>query len=91
MNTFGNKFRVSIFGESHGPVVGVTIDGVLPGLPLSIEDFTQDLSRRKAGALGTTPRVESDVPEIVSGWHEGHATGAPLTILFKNENTRSED
>ena len=91
MNTFGNKFRVSIFGESHGERIGVTLDGVLPGIPLSEADFAQDLARRKAGALGTTPRVESDQPEIVSGVYEGHTTGAPLTILFRNENTRSED
>ena len=91
MNTFGNKFRVSIVGESHGPRIGVTVDGVLPGIPLSEEDFATDLARRKAGALGTTPRVEDDFPQIVSGVYEGHTTGAPLTILFRNENTRSED
>lgn len=91
MNTFGNKFRVSIFGESHGPVVGVTLDGVLPGMPLCEEDFTPDISRRKAGALGTTPRTEADVPEILSGVYEGRTTGAPLTIIFRNENTRPED
>ena len=91
MNTFGNKFRVSIFGESHGPRIGVTVDGVVPGIPLSEEDFVQDLLRRKAGGLGTTPRVEADVPEIVSGVYEGRTTGAPLTILFKNENTRPQD
>jgi len=91
MNTFGNKFRVSIFGESHGPRIGVTVDGVLPGVPLSEKDFAEDLARRKAGALGTTPRIEADEPEIVSGVYEGKTTGAPLTILFKNENTRSQD
>ena len=91
MNTFGNKFRVSIFGESHGPRIGVTLDGVLPGIPLTEADFTADLARRKAGAPGTTPRVENDLPEIVSGVYEGRTTGAPLTILFRNENTRSED
>ena len=91
MNTFGNKFRVSIFGESHGPRIGVTLDGVLPGIPLGEEDFATDLARRKAGAQGTTPRKESDLPEIVSGVYEGHTTGAPLTLLFKNGNTRSED
>jgi len=91
MNTFGSKFRVSIFGESHGPVVGVTLDGVLPGIPLSEEDFSQDLLRRKAGALGTTPRIERDAPEILSGVYEGHTTGAPLTIIFRNENTQSQD
>ena len=91
MNTFGNRFRVSIFGESHGPRIGVTIDGVLPGVPVSEEDFAEDLARRKAGALGTTPRVEDDFPQIVSGVYDGHTTGAPLTILFRNENTHSED
>ena len=91
MNTFGNRFRVSVFGESHGNRIGVTVDGVLPGVPLSEADFVQDLSRRKAGALGTTPRLEADEPEIVSGVYEGKTTGAPLTILFKNENTRSQD
>ena len=91
MNTFGNKFRVSVFGESHGRVIGVTVDGVLPGIPLSVEDFTEDLSRRKAGAPGTTPRVEADAPEILSGVYDDHTTGAPLTVIFRNENTRSED
>ena len=91
MNTFGNRFRVSIFGESHGPRIGVTLDGVLPGVPLSEEDFAEDLARRKAGALGTTPRVEEDLPEIISGVYDGYTTGAPLTILFRNENTRSQD
>ena len=91
MNSFGNRFKVSIFGESHGPCIGVTVDGVIPGIPLSEEDFMQDLARRKAGALGTTPRQESDLPEILSGVYNGHTTGAPVTILFRNQNTRSED
>lgn len=91
MNTFGKRFRVSIFGESHGPVIGVTVDGVCPGIPLSEKDFEGDLSRRRAGAPGTTPRHEADIPEIVSGVYEGHTTGAPLTLLFRNENTRSGD
>lgn len=91
MNTFGNKFRVSIFGESHGPALGVTIDGVPAGLPLCQEDFKVDILRRKPGAPGTTPRIESDIPEFLSGVFEGHSTGAPLTIVFRNENTRSSD
>lgn len=91
MNSFGNKFRVSILGESHGPYVGVVLDGVKPGLPLCGEDFQADLDRRRAGAPGTTPRVEADEPEIISGVFEGHTTGAPITILFKNGNTRSQD
>ncbi|TDW96525.1 chorismate synthase [Dinghuibacter silviterrae] len=91
MNSFGRIFRVHIFGESHGPCVGVTIDGCPPGLPLEETDFTPDLERRKAGAKGTTPRKEDDIPHVKSGIFNGHATGAPITILFDNNNTRSGD
>ena len=91
MNTFGRKFRVSIFGESHGELIGVTLDGVPAGLSISEKDFEHDILRRKSGAKGTTPRIEADQPIIVSGVFEGHATGAPLTIVFKNTNTHSSD
>jgi len=91
MNTFGRIFRVSIFGESHGPKLGVTIDGVPEGIELDLNDFSEDLARRASGAPGTTPRSEQDVPEIISGLYEGHTTGAPLTILFDNADTRPSD
>ena len=91
MNSFGRKFRVSIFGESHGELIGVVLDGVPAGLELSEQDFEQDILRRKSGAKGTTPRLEEDKPQIVSGVFEGHATGAPLAIVFKNNNTHSSD
>ena len=91
MNSFGRKFRGSVFGESHGELIGVVIDGVPAGLELSAKDFTDDILRRKSGAKGTTPRIESDEPTIVSGVFEGHTTGAPLTIIFKNGNTHSSD
>lgn len=91
MNSFGRKFRVSIFGESHGELIGAVLDGVPAGLELSEQDFEQDILRRKSGAKGTTPRVEDDEPQIVSGVFEGHTTGAPLTIVFKNNNTHSSD
>ena len=91
MNTFGRKFRVSIFGESHGELIGVVLDGVQPGIELSEEDFVQDLARRKSGAKGTTPRIEEDKPMLVSGVYEGCTTGAPLTIVFRNVNTKSSD
>ena len=91
MNTFGRRFRVSIFGESHGELIGVVLDGVPAGLELAPEDFAQDIRRRKSGAKGTTPRVEDDEPCIVSGVFEGHTTGAPLTVTFKNMNTHSSD
>ncbi len=91
MNSFGRVFRVSIFGESHGECVGVNIDGCPAGLPLSVEDFTTDIERRKAGAKGTTPRKEADIPKIMNGVFDGKTTGFPITILFDNANTRSGD
>ena len=91
MNTFGRIFRVSVFGESHGDFIGVTIDGVPEGIDLSVDDFSEDIARRKAGAPGTSPRTEGDEPQIVSGLFDGHTTGAPLTILFRNQNTRPDD
>lgn len=91
MNSFGRIFRISIFGESHGPVVGITIDGCPAGILLSVDDFTKDIERRKSGAAGTTPRTEDDIPELVSGVFNDTTTGAPITILFHNKNTRSKD
>lgn len=91
MNTIGRKFRVSIFGESHGELIGVVMDGVPAGLELSEQDFEKDILRRKSGAKGTTPRIEADQPMIVSGVYEGHTTGAPLAVVFRNTNTHSDD
>ena len=91
MNSFGRNFRVQIFGQSHGEYVGLVIDGCPPGIDISPEDFTTDIERRKPGAKGTTPRKEADIPEIVSGVFNGKSCGAPMTILFKNGNTRSSD
>ena len=91
MNSFGRLFRVHIFGESHGAGVGVLLDGVPAGMPLSEPDFLFDLERRKAGAKGTTPRKEDDLPVFRTGIFNGRATGAPLMIWFDNANTRSGD
>ncbi len=92
MNSFGRLFRVTIFGESHGPSVGITIDGCPAGLPLVEEDFAVDLERRKGGMQkGTTPRKEEDKPIFVTGVFNNKTTGAPLTIVFENKNTRSGD
>lgn len=92
MNSFGRIFRVHIFGESHGECVGVTVDGCPAGLPLSPDDFLTDIERRKGGVQkGTTPRKEDDMPQIKTGVFNGHTTGAPITILFENKNTRSGD
>ena len=91
MNSYGERFRISMFGESHGELIGVIIDGVPAGLPLNQEDFMADLNRRRSGAKGTTPRKESDIPHIVSGVFDGCTTGAPLAVVFENENTISKD
>ena len=91
MNTFGRIFRVSIFGESHGPQIGVTLDGVPEGLELSPSDFAADIERRSPGAKGTTARREQDEPEIISGLYDGHTTGAPLTVVFRNTAQQSSD
>lgn len=83
---------MTIFGESHGEGVGLVLDGCPAGLALNPEDFNSDIERRKGGIQkGTTPRQESDLPIFKSGIFQNKTTGAPITILFKNENTRSGD
>lgn len=92
MNGFGRLFKVNIFGESHGESVGVNIDGCPAGLAIDIHDFLPDLERRKGGTMkGTTPRQEEDLPIFKSGVYNHKTTGAPITILFENKNTRSGD
>ncbi len=91
-NSFGTIFKITTFGESHGPAIGVVIDGVPPGLPLSEADIQPDLDRRKPGQSKiTTQRKESDTVEILSGVFEGRTTGAPLAMLIRNEDQRSKD
>jgi len=91
MNSFGKIFRVSIFGESHGQVVGVTIDGCPAGIPVDIDQISDQLERRRSGKKGTTPRKESDIPEVMSGVFNGFTTGAPITLITRNSDTRSSD
>ena len=92
MNKFGTLFSVQIFGESHGACVGITIDGCPAGLPLIAADFTEDMERRKGGKQkGTTPRQEDDIPIFKTGLFNDITTGAPLMMLFENNNTRSGD
>ena len=92
MNSFGRLFRLHIFGESHGESVGIVIDGCPAGLPLTAEEFMTDIERRKGGTQkGTTPRQEEDIPIFKSGVFNNKTTGAPITILFENKNTRSGD
>jgi chorismate synthase len=92
VNTFGRIFKVHVFGESHGESVGVIIDGCPAGLVLDESFLSVDLERRKGGLQkGTTPRKEDDIPLFKSGLFNGKTTGAPITIIFENNNTRSED
>lgn len=91
MNSFGRIFKTQIFGESHGMGAGIVIDGCPAGVPLNEDILEPDLARRRSGAKGTTPRKEADLPEIMSGVFNGKTTGAPITIFFRNMNTRSGD
>lgn len=89
MNTFGLIFRVSVFGESHGPAIGVTIDGCPPGIQLNTDDFSADLDRRRSGKKGTTMRNEADLPEIISGLNKGKTSGSPITVISRNSDIDS--
>ena len=91
-NTYGQLFKITTFGESHGPAVGVVIDGVPPGLALTEADIQVELDRRRPGQSSiTTQRKESDQAEILSGVFEGKTTGTALAMLIRNEDQRSKD
>lgn len=91
MNGFGRIFRIQIFGESHNFAVGVVIDGCPPGIKITKKDFISDIERRKGGKTGTTDRKEDDIPQIISGIFNNFSTGSPITIIFKNNDTKSKD
>lgn len=91
MNTFGNKFRITLWGESHTPTIGVTIEGVPSGIAISQEDFLKEIDRRRPGAKGTTARKESDIPIIIRGIENGVTTGTSIQISFENKNIRPTD
>lgn len=90
-NTFGQSLSVTIFGESHGPAVGVVIDGLSPGLPVREEEIARQLARRRPATALDTARQEPDRFQILSGVFQGRATGTSLCIVIPNENTRSRD
>lgn len=91
MNTFGRIFRVTTFGESHGPAIGAVIDGCPPGVPLSAADIQPMLDRRRPGGPLSSPRAEADEVEILSGVFEGRTTGTPIALLIRNRDVRSGD
>ena len=90
-NSFGNLFRISSWGESHGGGIGVVIDGCPPRLPLSLDDIQPDLQRRRPGQSKiTTPRDEEDKVEILSGVYEGLTLGTPIAMLVRNKDARPQ-
>lgn len=92
MNTFGNIFRVEIFGESHGPALGCTLDGLPAGFQPDLEDIVFELSRRRPRqSIESTARREADSFEILSGFFRGRFTGMPLTAVFRNSDAKSTD
>ena len=92
MNSIGQLFKLDIYGESHGPCVGVILSGCPAGISIDLNDFETDMNRRRGGIQkGTTPRNEEDVPVFKSGIFNGKTTGFPICIEFPNSNTRSED
>jgi chorismate synthase len=91
-NSFGSMFRVTTFGESHGPGVGVVIDGCPPRLAITVEEIQRELDRRRPGQSAiTTQRREADAVEILSGVHDGLTTGTPIALLVRNQDQRSGD
>lgn len=91
-STWGKNIRLSVFGESHGACIGVVVDGFPAGIKLDMLEINRHMARRAPGrAKYSTPRSEADVPEIVSGVHNGYSTGAPICCLIQNTNTRSSD
>jgi len=90
-NTFGSLFRITTWGESHGPALGAVIDGCPPGIPLAAEDIQYDLERRRPGKALTSPRREPDRVEILSGVFQGVTTGTPISLVIHNRDVRSGD
>ena len=91
-STYGEKLKLSIFGQSHGPAIGMTLDGIPAGLPVDLEKLQQFLNRRAPGQNDfSTPRKEADQPEFLSGVVDGFTCGAPIAAVIHNNNTRSRD
>lgn len=90
-NTFGNHLSVTLFGESHGTAIGAIVDGLCPGIKIDEDNIRRMMHLRQPGGAISTARQEKDAYEIVSGMVDGIATGTPLTILIRNQDTKSGD
>lgn len=91
MSMFGQKIQVSLFGESHGKMIGITIHNLPAGLRLPLKKISASLSKRRGNKALSTPRREPDPFEIITGYFKGYTTGAPLTFIIPNSDTRSKD
>jgi chorismate synthase len=91
MNSYGNLFKVTLYGESHQEAIGAVIDGVPSGIMIDEELIKSDLMKRQPGAIGTTSRKEKDEFKILSGIFNGYSTGSPIHIMIENLNTQSND
>ena len=91
MNSYGNLFKVTLYGESHQPAIGVVIDGLPAGTKINETLIKSDLERRKPKAIGTTPRKEEDLYKITSGVLNGYSTGSPIHVMIENKNIKSKD
>ena len=91
-STYGESLKLSIFGQSHGPAIGMTLDGIPAGLPVDVEKLQSFLNRRAPGQNDwSTPRKEEDRPEFLGGVLDGYTCGAPIAAVIYNKNTRSDD
>ncbi len=91
MNSYGNLFKVTLYGESHQEAIGIVIDGMPSGIKIDETKITNDLNLRKPGAIGTTPRKETDLFKMTSGVFNGYSTGSPIHLMIANENPQSKD
>ena len=90
-NSLGNEVTFTLFGESHGPYIGGTLDNLPAGLAIDFSRVDEALARRRPSGVNSTARVEKDAYQFISGLHNGFTTGEPLTIIIPNENVRSQD
>ena len=91
-STYGENLKLSIFGQSHGPAIGMTLDGIPAGLPVDLDKLQEFLNRRAPGQNDwSTPRKEEDRPEFLAGLLDGYTCGAPIAAVIHNKNTRSGD
>jgi len=91
MNSYGSLFKVTLYGESHQPTIGVVLDGIPAGIQINLDQIKADLELRKPKAIGTTPRKEEDLFQITSGLFNGKTTGSPIHVMIENKNTKSKD